>query len=384
MVLACLVTSARQAPEGLASNRSHEHHGVATVHKVTNPHDKFFKEVFSQKKMAVDFLANYLPSDILQVLNLETMAIRKDSFIDEEFRESFSDLLYEVKLADSPAYIYVLFEHKSFSDRFTAFQLLKYMIRIWELHLRQSTKRDLPVILPLVLYQGSGTWEFGHQFRDLLDSHQEALFPYVPNFQFIVYDLSQYLDEQIKGGVVARVMLLAMKYALRDELPEKLPGILNLLGDLAEKDKGLHYLEVLFRYLVQGTDKLSSQDFERALSNIPEGGAIMSTLAEQWFHEGKEKGLLEGMMEGQKKGLVEGEKRGLVEGQKKGMMEGRLQEACEVTLELIEMHFGVPSQSLIGKLHQLRSHEVLRFLRRQMKNCKTAADFEDLVEKALR
>jgi hypothetical protein len=249
------------------------------------------------------------------------------------------------------------------------------MIRIWELHLRQSTNRDLPVILPLVLYQGSGAWEVGHEFRDLLDSHQEALFPYVPNFQFIVYDLSQYSDEQIKGGVVGRVMLLAMKYALRDELPEKLPGILSLLGDLAEKDKGLQVLEVLFRYLVQATDKLSSQDFERALSTIPEGGAIMSTLAEQWFHEGKEKGLLEGLMEGEKKGLMEGEK--------KGLMEGRLQEACEVIMELIEMHFGVPSQSLIGKLHQIRSHEVLRFLLRQMKNCQTAADFEDLVEKAL-
>ena len=158
-------------------------------------------------------------------------------------------------------------------------------------------------------------------------------------------------------------MLLAMKYALRDELPEKLPGILSLLGDLAEKDKGLQVLEVLFRYLVQATDKLSSQDFERALSTIPEGGAIMSTLAEQWFHEGKEKGL--------------------IEGEKKGLMEGRLQEACEVILELIEMHFGVPSQSLIGKLHRIRSHEVLRFLRRQMKNCRSAADFEDLVEKAL-
>ena len=66
---------------------------------------------------------------------------------------------------------------------------------------------------------------------------------------------------RFRGGVVARVMLLAMKYALRDELPEKLSGILSLLCDLAEKDKGLHYLEVLFRYLVSGTDKLSSHGF---------------------------------------------------------------------------------------------------------------------------
>ena len=77
-------------------------HGISAVHKVTNPHDKFFKEVFSQKKTAVNFLAHHLPSDVLEALNLETIEIRKDSFIDEELRESFSDLLYEVKLADHP------------------------------------------------------------------------------------------------------------------------------------------------------------------------------------------------------------------------------------------------------------------------------------------
>jgi len=36
----------------------------------------------------------------------------------------------------------------------------------------------------------------------------------------------------------------------------------------------------------------------------------------------------------------------------------------EVILELFEMHFGVPSQSLVRKVHEIRSYEVLRLLRR--------------------
>ena len=108
------------------------------VKKIVNPHDKFFKDVLSNKETAVDFLANFLPADVLQLLNLGTAEIRKDSFVDEELKEFFSDLLYEVKLAGRTGYIYILFEHKSFPDRFTSFQILKYMVRIWELHrLRQ-------------------------------------------------------------------------------------------------------------------------------------------------------------------------------------------------------------------------------------------------------
>ena len=327
--------------------------------KLSNPHDRFFKKVFSQRQTAVDFLANYLPVDVLGSLDFEAMEVRKDSFVDEELKESFSDLLYEVKLAGSRAYIYVLFEHKSFPDRYTGLQLLKYMVRIWELHLDQSRKRELPVILPLVIYQGVGAWDAGDRLRDLLSSDQQGFFRYAPDFQFLLYDLSRWSDEEIKGGVVARVMLLTMKYALRDELPEKLAGILGLLRDMAEREKGLQYLEVLFRYLVQGTDKLSREDFERALTGMPQGESIMSTLAEEWLQEGIQKGKLE------------------------GKLEGRFEEAYELVLELFEEQFGVPSQSLIDKLHQLRSSEVLRLLRRQLKNCRSATDFERLVEKAL-
>jgi predicted transposase/invertase (TIGR01784 family) len=324
---------------------------MRSVKKVVIPHDKFFKDVFSKKETAVDFLSNMLPADVLELLDLGTAEIRKDSFVDDELKEFFSDLLYEVKLAGRTGYIYVLFEHKSFPDRFTSLQMLKYMIQIWELHRQQSTKRDLPVILPLVLYQGISTWDEGDRFSRLLDSGQEALFPYVPDFKLILIDLSRYSDEQIKGGVVARVLLLTMKYALRDELPEKLLEMLKLLNDLADKKKGLECLELLFRYLVQATDKLSKEDFQKALSAIPEKGDSMPTLAEQWMEEGEVK--------------------------------GRLSEARDVIIELLEEQFGTVPSSLSEKLSQIGTYEVLRLLRRQVKASSSLSEFENLVQKAL-
>jgi predicted transposase/invertase (TIGR01784 family) len=319
--------------------------------EIVNPHDKFFKDVFSKKETTVDFLANYLPKDVLKLLELGTAEIRKDSFVDEEFKEFFSDLLYEVKLAGRIGYIYVLFEHKSFPDRFTPLQLLKYMIQIWELHRQQSTRRDLPVILPLIIYQGIGTWDADNRFSSLMETCHEALLPYIPDFRFILIDLSRYSDEQIKGGVVARVTLLAMKYALRDELPEKLFEMLKLLSDLADKKKGLDCLEMLFRYLVQATDKLSKADFQKALSAIPEKGDSMPTLAEQWIEEGR--------------------------------VEGKVTEAQDVILELLEEQFGSVPSSLSEKLRRIRSHEVLRLLRRQIRASSSLGEFESLVQKAL-
>lgn len=66
-----------------------------------------------------------------------------------------------------------------------------------------------------------------------------------------------------------------------------------------------------------------------------------------------------------------------------GKREGRLDEGCQVILELVEEQFGPPSQSLVEKLRRIKSYEVLRLLRRQLKNCRSAEDFERLIEKAL-
>ncbi len=96
--------------------------------EVTNPHDKFFREMWSRQEVARDFLANYLPDDVLQYVHLESLQIEKDSFVDEHLREQFSDLLYRVGLSEGKdGFVYMLFEHKSYPDRFVAVQLLRYM-----------------------------------------------------------------------------------------------------------------------------------------------------------------------------------------------------------------------------------------------------------------
>jgi predicted transposase/invertase (TIGR01784 family) len=63
---------------------------------------------------------------------LESLVVSKDSFVDKELREHFSDIIYQVDLKQGDsAYIYLLFEHKSYSDPLIALHLLRYMIKIW-------------------------------------------------------------------------------------------------------------------------------------------------------------------------------------------------------------------------------------------------------------
>ena len=79
-----------------------------------NIHDKFFRETFAEPVMAAEFLRHYLPPDLAAALDLDRLEVLKESFVDEEFKEHFSDLLCRVPLkTGSAVFIYILIEHKS-------------------------------------------------------------------------------------------------------------------------------------------------------------------------------------------------------------------------------------------------------------------------------
>ncbi len=93
--------------------------------EVQNPHDKFFKKIFGDLAVAKDFLNNYLPEKIMGIIDIDTLEPQKDSHIDEELKESFSDLLFKANINNREGYLYLLFEHKSYPNRGCCFPAVK-------------------------------------------------------------------------------------------------------------------------------------------------------------------------------------------------------------------------------------------------------------------
>ena len=271
-----------------------------------NPHDKFFKESFSRKEIASSFIKEYLPDNICSKLNFKTLTILKDSYIDKELSEHFSDILYSIQLSGKLTYIYLLFEHKSYIDPWTGFQLLRNMVKIWENYRKQhKNRKKLPVILPVVIYQGKQKWDLNESIGHLFE-YKENMEDYIPEFKSEVYDISHIHEEKIRGEILLRVYLLIQKYAIRGDIYGKLPQIFSLLASVLEEKTKTEYLETLLRYLssVSNTEQLDILKSE-VDQFIEHGGEIMTTIAEKWVQEGIEKGKLEGKREGKLEGKLE-------------------------------------------------------------------------------
>jgi predicted transposase/invertase (TIGR01784 family) len=269
--------------------------------KVVNPHDKAFREVYSDKENVRSLLADKLPDKVLKLVDLNSLEISKDSFIEKELADYYSDMLYRVNLTDgSQGFIYVLFEHKSYYDRFVHLQLLEYMVKIWRLYIKQhkGETSKLPVVIPLLVCHARQEWpENTERLSSLLSGPVEELAGYIPDFAFELYDLHRYSDDQIKGTIMSRVILLLFKHIRDPDLRQKLPGILALMRKLMEKETGLQWIEVVVRYLASALedDELSVKQIkeiaEEAISK--ETGEYIMTLAEKLKNEGKLEGYRE-------------------------------------------------------------------------------------------
>jgi predicted transposase/invertase (TIGR01784 family) len=128
--------------------------------RIASPHDTFFRESFTRSEVARDFLRCQLPAALLAELDLTTLTIGKDSYVASDLRTAYSDLVYRVAYRGEALNVYLLFEHKSWAEHWTALQLLRYIAAEGEQYRKQHPKtRHLPPVLPLVIYHGERPWQ---------------------------------------------------------------------------------------------------------------------------------------------------------------------------------------------------------------------------------
>lgn len=83
--------------------------------------------------------------------DLTTLQLESGSFLEENLRTHFADVLYSLKTAEGEGYIYTLIEHQSSPDRHMAFRLMRY-IAAMQKHLDSRHEQ-----LPLLFSHGRGS-----------------------------------------------------------------------------------------------------------------------------------------------------------------------------------------------------------------------------------
>jgi predicted transposase/invertase (TIGR01784 family) len=234
------------------------------------------------------------------------LEVEDTSFIDSNLAESRADLLVRTSFAGTPALIYILVEHKSYPDRWAVFQLLKYMVRIWERERRASRGANtLPVIIPVLFYHGRLRWRPPPDFSSYFISEIE-LDQYIPAFRPVMVDLQQREDSSLQGSIMVQVALKVLKHALGNLHPY-LGEILQNVAKLPVDKKYRVFIERLLEYIIKGCRDIAEQDVEQAILSLdsPQAREAYMTVADQLIARGKAEGELHGKQESLLKLLVQ-------------------------------------------------------------------------------
>ena len=266
---------------------------------------------------AVGAIKAALPPAVLAQLDLRSLRLSPASYVDERLGKSFSDLVYEVELAGQPGFVcFLLYEHQSTEDPLAALWAVFYMVRLWDRWLEDHPgAKQVPPVIPIVLYHGSRPWVAPLTLGALLDvpdAARAALGDLLPELRIQLDDLARASDEALRARPTAafgRLAFLLLKHGRtlrarpgQDSLGAFVRSVADLLAALTRFDR-----ERAWVYILEVTSEPEADLVIEALREAlpPEQQEDVMTAGEALRLEGERRGKLEGKREGKLEGKRE-------------------------------------------------------------------------------
>ena len=260
-------------------------------------HDLFIKGILSNQTEAIDFFDCSLPESITKLLQLENLEFTKETFIGNDHKESRTDLLYKIPLkSGSFAYIYLLFEHKSYYDPKIFTQLLEYLSKIYNWQI--ENQENLTIVIPFVFYHGERGWDLGETFLDNfpVNSIPEEFLKFIPNFAIQLLELKS-KGKAFQTRNLALRLYLRMIQIIR-EIPEEfkihLKEIYTSLREEKNFTKRIEILRNLLEYLSRARNDAENYSVNEIIQGIE---VEYMNFLEKIREEGELKGKLENKLE---------------------------------------------------------------------------------------
>ena len=263
-----------------------------------NVHDGLFKAVFGDPVLATQELQAVLPPALVACIDWEAMRPMPTSYVDEIFRQRTGDLVYQARFLGGGEIVFWLVEHQSTEDWWMLARVLDTKRMMW-MHWRQQhpEARHLPVIVPVVVYNGVRPWQAPrtmHELYGLSDELRAALGPHVLSCELVIDDLCAMEDEALRNrrmDAYGRLSLFMMARAAAEDFLERLQAWRMELRTVSASGRRT-WIELLmfYTYRVHLHTDPETIHARVAAQAGPEQEEVMQSVADQLIERGIEKG----------------------------------------------------------------------------------------------
>ena len=258
------------------------------------PHDTLFRAAFADPVHAAGLIRAAMaldPGYAAMVPHIAWVRLRRvdATVVDAADRQFETDPMFEAPLiapdgTEVQVVFTAIFEHKSYLDRFTAWQSMRYQVRTIDWHQAQPGRHNSwPIVITIVVYHGSVPWTAPRDMRDLFvlpnsipAAARHAIRSLLPSSRYLLHDLRDCSTDHAASPLLSIVAFLAIQ-ALKDLSradADKLRGwmqqhkqqILRLLETPADRA----FFGALISYLMN-TSKVEPEVLKQTLCTVLPG-----------------------------------------------------------------------------------------------------------------
>lgn len=202
--------------------------------------------------------------------------------------------MYRIQLQDEEIYVAFLLEHKSHTDKFTALQVSRYIIDLWEQVLRNENY--LPVVVPFVFYHGKQTWNDTTDISNYIPNYEKLPDYFKKRMPTIKHDLITMEDHDEKRmhhyHPITRAVLRSFKYIYYDKqtLIHFLLISIDELGQDLHKDDIKRIIEIILLYFSAENVNITEDDIIKKVNELDGKRAQIVSILQEKLEEGREEG----------------------------------------------------------------------------------------------
>jgi predicted transposase/invertase (TIGR01784 family) len=253
--------------------------------------------------MVEDLVRGFAGEPWIEQLDFSTLERVNASYVSDTLKEREGDVVWRLRHRDgSPIYVYFLIEFQSEVQRFMAVRLLAYVALLYQdlLALKELTPSgELPLVLPIVLYNGEDRWWAPLELSELIQAVPEEAQPYVPRLRYRLIDEGSYSPEELEGRQNLAAALFGLeKSHRRDDLKRwfgRLAGWLRRPEDAELRRAFVAWFGAVF------LNSRGPKEIPEALG-LEEFETMLAKRVAEWSRELREEGREAGRQEGRQEG----------------------------------------------------------------------------------
>jgi hypothetical protein len=255
--------------------------------------DVSYKLLFSVPEVVRDLILGFIPDEWLHGLDYTTLEPYPGSYVTDDLRHRADDVVWRVKAEGEWIYLYILIEFQSTIDPYMAIRIMTYVGLLYQDLIRKKdilANRQLPPVLPIVLYNGDAKWTAATDVATLIPKVPGLVAKFLPKLEYLLIDESQYTEADLSElkNLVAAV--------IRFEHSESEAALIRLVGLLNDWLDGKPELKRTFAIWIRAVLLRQSKN-TLVLPKVRDLKELKMTLAERfdlWAHQHELKGIEKG------------------------------------------------------------------------------------------